>query len=251
VTFLLSGVLVAFGLWIRLKLEDTPVFRALERTGDRSEAPIKDVFRTERRALVTAILSRIGPDVVYALFTVFVLSYGLGHGFSRGQVLAATLIGAVLQLGLIPLAGALSDRINRRGLYAAATACAAIWPFVFFPAISGHSFPLLVLGVVIGLALHSLMYGPQAAFVVEQFSPRLRYTGSSLAYTIAGLFGGALAPLAFAALNGRYASWLPVAFYVLVACLLTLSGLALGRDPQPAEDDAYLAAVTPRATPAA
>ncbi|MDT7598301.1 MAG: hypothetical protein QOK26_378 [Pseudonocardiales bacterium] len=252
VTFLLSGVLVAFGLWIRLKLEDTPVFRAIQDAGDRSETPIKDIFRTERRGLLTAVLSRIGPDVAYALFTVFVLSYGTTHGFSRGQVLAATLIGAVLQLGLIPLAGALSDRINRRGLYAVAAAGAAVWPFVFFPAISGGSFPLLVLGVVVGLALHSLMYGPQAAFIIEQFSPRLRYTGSSLGYTIAGVFGGALAPLAFTALNGHYASWLPVALYVLVACLLTLAGLALGRDPRPAEDEAYLAgAVTPRATPAA
>ncbi|MDT7693897.1 MAG: hypothetical protein QOI75_3264, partial [Pseudonocardiales bacterium] len=107
VTFLLSGVLVAFGLWIRLKLEDTPVFRAIQDAGDRSETPIKDIFRTERRGLLTAVLSRIGPDVAYALFTVFVLSYGTTHGFSRGQVLAATLIGAVLQLGLIPLAGAL------------------------------------------------------------------------------------------------------------------------------------------------
>jgi MFS family permease len=156
-------------------------------------------------------------------------------------VLAATLIAATLQLGLIPLAGALSDRVNRRGLYAVAAAGAAIWPFVFFPAIGGGSFPLLVLGVVVGLVLHSFMYGPQAAFIIEQFSPRLRYTGSSLAYTIAGLFGGALAPLAFAALNGRFGSWLPVALYVLVAGLLTLTGLSMGRDPQPAEDEAYLA----------
>ncbi|HEY0572875.1 MAG TPA: MFS transporter [Pseudonocardia sp.] len=241
VTFLLSGVLVAFGLWIRLKLEDTPVFRAIEQSGDRSEAPIKEVFATERRGLLTGVLSRIGPDVTYALFTVFVLSYGTTHGFSRGQVLAATLIAATLQLGLIPLAGALSDRVNRRGLYAVAAAGAAIWPFVFFPAIGGGSFPLLVLGVVVGLVLHSFMYGPQAAFIIEQFSPRLRYTGSSLAYTIAGLFGGALAPLAFAALNGRFGSWLPVALYVLVAGLLTLTGLSMGRDPQPAEDEAYLA----------
>jgi MFS family permease len=238
VTFLLSGVLVAFGLWIRLKLEDTPVFRAIEQSGDRSEAPIKEVFATERRGLLTGVLSRIGPDVTYALFTVFVLSYGTTHGYSRGQVLAATLIAATLQLGLIPLAGALSDRVNRRGLYAVAAAGAAIWPFVFFPAIGGGSFPLRV---VVGLVLHSFMYGPQAAFIIEQFSPRLRYTGSSLAYTIAGLFGGALAPLAFAALNGRFGSWLPVALYVLVAGLLTLTGLSMGRDPQPAEDEAYLA----------
>ncbi len=245
--FLLSGVLVAFGLWIRLKLEDTPVFEALRAAGERPTAPVREVFATEWRGLLAAILSRIGPDVTYALFTVFVLTYGTTHGFSRGEVLAATLLGATFQLGLIPLSGALSDRVNRRLLYAVATIGAAIWPFVFFPLIDGGSLPMLIIGVIVGLALHSFMYGPQAAFVTEQFTPRLRYTGSSLGYTIAGVFGGAVAPLAFAALLGSYASWVPVALYVLVASLLTLAGLALGRDPDPGAEEELL---TPRATPA-
>jgi MFS family permease len=248
VAFLLSAVLVAFGLWIRLKLEDTPVFKAIQESGDRSKAPVTEVFRDEWRGLVAAVLSRLGPDVLYALFTVFVLSYGTTHGYSRGEVLAATLIGAALQLGLMPGAGALSDRINRRLLYAVAAALGGVWPFVFFVMIGGGSVALLILGVVIGLVLHAFMYGPQAAFITEQFSPRLRYTGSSLAYTIAGVFGGAVAPLAFTALNGAF-GWPVVAAYVLVACVLTLVGLAIGRNPDPAEDEAYLA-VTPRAAPA-
>ncbi|HEY1970598.1 MAG TPA: MFS transporter, partial [Pseudonocardia sp.] len=166
--FLLSGVLVAFGLWIRLKLEDTPVFRAIQASGDRSQAPVKEVFATQRRALLTAVLCRIGPDVSYAMFTVFVLSYGTERGYSRGQVLAATLIGAAGQLALIPLSGAMSDRVNRRLLYAVGTAGAGIWPFLFFPMIGGGSVGLLVLGVFVGLVLHSMMYGPQAAFIIEQ-----------------------------------------------------------------------------------
>jgi hypothetical protein len=117
---------------------------------------------------------------------------------------------------------------------------AAVWPFVFFPAIGSGSTVVLIAGVVVGLALHSFMYGPQAAFVTEQFSTRLRYTGSSLAYTIAGVFGGAVAPLAFTALLSAWGTWVPVALYVLVAALLTLAGLALGRNPDPAEDEAYL-----------
>ncbi|MCU1627040.1 MAG: transporter [Pseudonocardia sp.] len=252
VAFLLSGLLVAFGLWIRLKLEDTPVFRAIQEHGDRPDAPIKEVFRTERRGLVAGVLSRIGPDVSYALFTVFVLSYGTTHGFTRSQVLTATLTGAALQLVGIPAAGALTDRINRRLVYGLATIGAAVWPFVFFPMISGGSTGMLILGVVVGLMFHSLMYGPQAAFIIEQFSPRLRYTGSSLAYTIAGILGGAVAPLAFTALNGKFGSWVPVALYVAVACVVSIGGLVLGRDPDRAEDEAYLArgSVTPRAEPA-
>jgi MFS family permease len=253
--FLLSAVLVGFGLWIRLRLEDTPVFRAIKERGEQPSAPIGDVFRTQRRELLAAVLSRICPDVSYALFTVFVITYATTVlGMSRGQVLTAILVGSAFQLGLIPLAGAMSDRFNRRRLYLIATVGTAVWPFVFFPAVGTRSEAALIIGVIVGLALHSFMYGPQAAFITEQFSARLRYTGSSLAYTIAGVFGGAVAPLVFTALLGSWGSWLPVALYVLVASLVTLAGLALGRDPDPAEDAPYVkahpAGVTPPGTDA-
>jgi MFS family permease len=243
VAFLLSAVLVGFGLWIRLKLEDTPVFKAIQESGDRPKAPIKEVLSTEGRGVFSALLSRLGPDVSYSLFTVFVLTWATSKsvGFTRGEILGAILTGSFFQLGLMPFAGALSDRINRRVLYAVAAVGGAIWPFVFFPVAATGSVPLLVLVVVIGLAFHALMYGPQAAFITEQFTPRLRYTGSSLAYTFAGIFGGAIAPLAFTALAAAFNSWVPVAVYVLVACVLTLVGIWLGKNPNPGEDEAYLA----------
>jgi hypothetical protein len=87
---------------------------------------------------------------------------------------------------------------------------------------------------------HSFMYGPQAAFIVEQFSPRLRSTGSSLAYTFAGLIGGAIAPLMFTILLRQFDTWVPVAIYVAVAAVVTMVGLSLGRDANTAEDDEYL-----------
>ncbi|WNO76085.1 MFS transporter [Streptomyces sp. AM8-1-1] len=237
VAFLLSGVLVGFGLWIRAKLEETPVFKAMEAEQTRPEAPIKEVFATHPRALAAAILSRVAPDVLYALFTVFVLTYATGElGMSRGSALAAVLIGSSLQVALIPLAGALSDRVNRRLVYGVSAAAAGIWPFLFFPMIGGGSWPLLVLGVVVALALHSLMYGPQAAFIAEQFTPRLRYTGSSLAYTLAGVIGGAVAPLLFTALLDAYDSWIPLALYVAVTAAVTVTGLLLGRDGTDDED---------------
>ncbi|MFE2987305.1 MFS transporter [Streptomyces sp. NPDC059262] len=231
VAFLLSGVLVFFGLWIRAKLEETPVFKAMEAEQKRPEAPIREVFTTHPRALAAAILSRVAPDVLYALFTVFVLTYATGElGMSRGSALAAVLIGSSLQVFLIPLAGALSDRVNRRVLYGASAAAAGVWPFLFFPMIGGASWPLLALGVVVALVFHSAMYGPQAAFIAEQFSPRLRYTGSSLAYTLAGVIGGAVAPLLFTALLDAYDSWIPLALYVAGTAVVTIAGLCLGGD---------------------
>ena len=231
VAFLLSAVLVGFGLWIRLKLEDTPVFKAIQAKGDQPAAPVMDVFRTQGRPLLAGILSRVGPDVTYALFTVFVLTYGTTVlKMSRGQVLTAILIGSACQLAFIPLAGAISDRLNRRAVYGAATIGAGIWPFVFFPAISGGSMPLLVIGTVVGLALHSFMYGPQAAFIAEQFPTQVRYAGASLAYTLGGVFAGGIAPLAFQALYRAYGNTRVVAAYATGALAITLIVLWIARE---------------------
>lgn len=251
VAFLISALLVAFGLWIRLKLEDTPVFLAIKESGERPEAPIKEVFATQRRPLIAAGLARVGPDVLYALFTVFVTAYATTQlGMSRSQVLTAVLIGSACQLALIPLAGALSDRINRRLLYAVAAIGSAIWVPVFFLMIAGRSVLLLTVGVVVGLAFHAFMYGPQAAYITEQFDLRLRYAGSSLAYTLAGLVGGAVAPLIFTALAGKSGAWAPIAIYLAGCVVVTLIGLSLGRDPQP-QDEAELLAHADHSTTSA
>ncbi|MGX5185053.1 MFS transporter [Streptomyces avermitilis] len=250
VAFLLSGVLVGFGLWIRAKLEETPVFKAMEAEQSRPVAPIREVLTTQRRALAAAILSRVAPDVLYAMFTVFVLTYATDRlGMSRGSALAAVLVGSSLQVFLIPLAGAVSDRVNRRLLYGCSAVAAGVWPFVFFLTADGGWLPL-ALGVVVGLAIHSFMYGPQAAFVAEQFSPRLRYTGSSMAYTLAGLIGGAVAPLLFTALLSSYDSWVPLALYIAATAVVTVVGLCLGRDAAHAEHEEARQTAAPVAEPA-
>ena len=236
IAFLLSGVLVGFGLWIRLRLEETPVFKRIAERGDVPKAPISEVFRTERRALISGVLVRVCPDVLYALFTVFVLTYMTTElGMSRGKGLAAVMIGSALQLVLTPLAGALSDRINRRKMYLFGTIAAGVWPFVFFPMASGGSFLVVVLGIVIALVIHAALYGPQAALITEQFSARLRYTGSSLAYTLAGVVGGAVAPLLFTALLAGFGTWVPLAIYVGVTAVVSIIGVVLARDPDESE----------------
>jgi MFS family permease len=232
VAFLLSAVLVAFGLWIRVRLEETPVFKAIAEHGDRPSAPVSEVFKHERRALIAGVLSRVCPDVHYALFTVFVLTYATQQlHMTRANAMTAVLLGSALQLVMIPAFGALSDRINRRKLYLVAAIAAAVWPLIFFPMISGGSTGLLIFGVIVALVIHSAMYGPQAAFVTEQFEERLRYTGSSMAYTLAGVIGGAVAPLLFTGLLKWTGGWPAIAVYIAVTAVLTIIGLALGRDP--------------------
>jgi MFS family permease len=232
VAFLLSAALVAFGLWIRLRLEETPVFKQIAQRKDRPTAPVTEVMKTERRAVIAGLLVRVCPDVLYSLFTVFVLTYIVKElDMAKGQGSAAIMIGSAVQLALMPAFGALSDRINRRKLYLYGTIAAAIWPFVFFPMISGGSFLALAAGIVVALVIHAALYGPQAALITEQFSPRLRYTGSSLAYTLAGVIGGAPAPLVLTALLSWTGSWLVIAAYLVLTAVLTMVGLWLARDP--------------------
>jgi MFS family permease len=241
VAFLASALLVVFGLLIRLKLEETPVFKAIQAHGEQPKAPIKEVFTKEPRALVAAALSRVCPDVLYALFTVFVAVYATKQlGMTTGNVLAAILIGSAFQIFLIPAAGALTDRFNRRLVYGIAAVGTAVYIPLFFLMIEGKSVAMLTLGVVIGLAFHAFMYGPQAAYITEQFPPRLRYAGSSLAYTLAGVIGGAVAPLIFTALYAASGNWVLIAGYLAVASIVTVVGLALGRNPQTEEEERLL-----------
>jgi MFS family permease len=230
VAFLLSGVLVAFGLWIRTRLEETPVFQQLSERGEASEQPIKDLLSEHPRGLVSGILCRVGPDVLYAMFVVFVLTYATDQlDFSKGQALTAVMIASLIEVPLIPFAGWLSDRIDRRVVYGAAAIGAGIWVWVFLAMTRNGGFATLVIGVTVALALHAFMYGPQAAFIAEQFHARLRYTGTSLAYTFAGIIGGAVAPAAFTWLLSKDESGTTVAAYVVVSMLITLIGLSVGR----------------------
>ncbi len=242
IAFLLSAVLVGFGLWIRLRLEETPVFRQIAKRDQRPSAPVSEVMHTERKALIAGVLVRVCPDVLYSLFTVFVLTYMVNElDMSRSQGSAAVMIGSAVQLGLMPAFGALSDRMNRRKLYLYGTIAAVIWPFVFFPMVAGGSFLAVAAGIVVALVIHAALYGPQAALITEQFSPRLRYTGSSLAYTLAGVIGGAPAPLILTALLNWTNTWVIIAVYLVLTGVLTVVGLVLARDP--VSDEEVLAPV--------
>ncbi|HWC24043.1 MAG TPA: MFS transporter [Flexivirga sp.] len=246
--FMLAGVIVAFGIWLRLRLEETPVFKRLAERNEVPEAPVMDVLRTQRRALTGAVLSRVGPDVAYAFFAVFVLVWLKSgpHALSSNEALACTLVGGAFQVVTMPVAGWLSDRVDRRMLYAGGAIGGAIWMYVFIALTQTRSFAMGLAGVVIGLFFHSIMYAPQAAHVAEQFHARLRYTGSSLAYTIAGIIGGGFAPSAFAWLNSKNSGGYLIAAYVTIAVVITLIGLAMGKR---VVDEVDQNVIDPRLTP--
>ncbi|WP_214324312.1 MFS transporter [Nonomuraea sediminis] len=225
IPFLLSGVLVLVGLWVRLRVTESPLFAELPR---KSRMPLLEVLRTHPRALLSAFAARIGVDVAFYTFTAYILVYvTTSLKLPRSFGLNAVLIGSALQLVLIPLFGVLSDRVGRRPVYLAGVIGAAIWVFAFFPLLDTKSFPMIALAAIVALIAHAAMYGPQAAFIAELFSTRLRYSGASMGYQVAGIVGGALAPIIALKLFSIYGTTLAVSVYVVVALAVTALGLAI------------------------
>ncbi|HEV7705139.1 MAG TPA: MFS transporter, partial [Gemmatimonadaceae bacterium] len=230
IPFLLSIGLVGFGLWLRRGVDETPAFIALKAKAATSRAPIMDVFRDHARPLFTSIGARVGPDVFYALLVVFTLTYvTLVLHLSRSLALTATMIGAACHAFAIPFFGDLSDRAGRRSVYAVATVLSIIWSFAYFMLMDTRRPSAIALAVTVGMILHAMMYGPQAALITEQFPSRVRYAGSSLAYTLTGVVAGGFAPLIFTALYKSYGSTIRLSLYLSFALVLTLVALWYAR----------------------
>lgn len=226
VPFLLSSALVAFGLWIRTGVDETPLFLAVRARHAVVGSPIGEVLRHYWRRLLIAGGARVGADVLYSLLIVFTLTYltTVLHQ-SRTLALAAVSIGGACNALAVPCFGALSDRHGRRPVYGSGVLLAIPWVFVYFRMLDRLDPLLIVLAVTGGFLIHALMYGPQAAFITEQFPTRVRYAGSSLAYTLVGFVGGGLAPVMFATLLRAYGTTLAISLYLTAA--LCLSGVAL------------------------
>lgn len=231
VPFLSSVLLVMFGLWLRRGVEETPVFLEMEEKRETVSTPITEVLTQYWRQLLIAGGSRIGSDVLYALVVVFTLTYvtTVLH-LPRSMALTATMLGAALNAIAVPLCGHLSDKIGRRPVYLAGVVLGMIWAFVFFVLMdTAHPIAICV-AVVVGLVIHALMYGPQAAFITEQFPGRVRYAGSSLAYTLAGIVGGGFAPLIIASLYKSWSSTLAISLYVTAALVVTAVALLAAKE---------------------
>ncbi|VEA69843.1 Inner membrane metabolite transport protein yhjE [Serratia rubidaea] len=234
IPFLLSLALVAFGLWLRRGVGETPAFLQLAANRDVTHAPLREVFSHHKRPLLIAGGSRIGSDVLYALVVVFTLTYVTTVlNLPRPLALAATMLGAVGNAITVPLFGALSDRLGRRPVYIGGALAGGRLGLCVLRAAGQHPAGADLSGGGGGAADPCGDVRPQAAFVTEQFPTRVRYAGSSLAYTLAGIVGGGFAPLIITSLYKSYDSTLAISAYVTLTLLITLWGGVGGQGDRP------------------
>lgn len=197
IPFLLSIVLLGIGLFIRLRVAETPVFNAAaEAAGGRpSRAPLVEVLRNHPRPLLLGIGVGLSAFFAQGTLTTFLIAYGVGVGFERQTVLNALTLSSALAVIAIIGWSAFSDRVGRRPVVISGAVVMGVFAFALFPLVDSGSAVLLTLAVVLGQAvIHPMMYGPLAALYSELFSTRNRYTGASLGYQIAGI-GAGIAPL--------------------------------------------------------
>ena len=228
VPFLLSGLLVVVGLWIRLTIAESPLFREVEQTETKAAAPIMEVLRRYPKQVLLAVGARVGVDVAFYTFVLFITAYVFTYlELPRNYALNAVLIAAAIQVFAIPFFGGLSDRFGRRPLYLAGAIGAGVWVFVFFALLDTGQFVWIVLAAAVALIFHAAMYGPQAAFIAEMFPTKVRYTGASMGYQLAGIVGGALAPIISVALLDRFGTSVAVSVYVVAMIVITVTCVLL------------------------
>ncbi|MFD9561379.1 MFS transporter [Streptomyces sp. NPDC059994] len=241
VPFLLSGVLVLVGLWIRLSVDESPLFKAaLERAESRKAAepdrvaeklPLVAVLRDHWRDVLVAMGARMAENISYYVITAFILVYATtSAGMAKQTALNAVLIASAVHFAVIPAWGALSDRIGRRPVYLIGAVGVGAWMFPFFSLIDTADFGNLVLAITVGLVFHGAMYAPQAAFFTEMFATRMRYSGASIGAQFASVAAGAPAPLIATALLSDYDSSTPIALYVIAAAVLTVIALVCAQE---------------------
>ncbi len=231
VPFLLSIVLVGIGLWIRLGILETPVFRRLLAEKRIEKAPMIEVFRRQPSEIFLSAFARMGEQAPFYIFTAFVFSYGVNTlHVSRDFLLVAVLVAAVVSFFTVPIAGHLSDRFGRKRIYILGAVITGVFGWIYFAMLNTVVPFWVFLAVVLSLIPHDLMYGPQAALIAESFTPRLRYSGASIGYQLASIIAGGPAPLIAAALYAQSRSPWPIAIFISICALISVIATAMLKD---------------------
>ena len=231
IPFILSIILVGVGLWVRLGILETPVFERLVSERKVERAPILEVIKQHPKEIILSALIRLSEQAPFYIFTAFVFAYGTGTlKLPRDLILTAVLAASLVSFFTIPIAGHISDKIGRRRMYLIGVVTMAVYGFVYFGMLDTAAPTLVFIAIVISLIPHDMQYGPQAALIAEAFTPRLRYSGSSLGYQLASIIAGGPAPIIATALFAAFHSGYSIAVYIVACAAISLIAAALMPD---------------------
>ena len=223
VPFLASALLIAVGLWIRLTVAESPVFQQTLDATASAKMPVVDALRTYPKEIALAAGSFVATHATFYVGSVWLISYATSElGYERTTILNANTALSLSDIPMILAFGLLSDRIGRRRMFLTGMAVLALFAVPYFALVSTANIWLFLLGGLVIQACRSSVYGPQSAYFAEQFSTRMRYSGSSLAYQFAAIIGG-MAPLICTALVAATGSLYSVAGFVIAIALVSFT----------------------------
>ncbi|MDY7540938.1 MULTISPECIES: MFS transporter [unclassified Cryobacterium] len=226
VAFWLSAIIVVIGYYIRTHVSEAPIFLEARAQVEAEKAisyGVMEVVRKYPRGILGAMGLRFAENILYYTIVSFSIVYLVTvHKYNTSQLLLALLIAHVVHFLVIPQVGRLSDRFGRKPIYLTGAILGASWAFFAFPMFDTLNPVVIVAAITIGLCFHAFMYAGQPAIMAEMFPTRMRYSGVSLGYQVTSILAGSLAPIIATALLQQYKSWLPVAFYLVIACAITV-----------------------------
>ena len=231
IPFWLSIIMVGIGLYIRLGILETPVFRKIVAEERVERVPAVEVMKRQPKEVFLSMFARSaeqGPAYIYLAF-IFAYNNQVMH-MSRDFVLWSLIVAGLISFLTIPLAGAASDRWGRKRVYIIGSLLTGIYGFVYFGLLNSLAPALIVIAIIVSFIPHDIMYGPQAALISEQFTPRLRYSGTSIGYQLASLTAGGPAPLIATALFAAYHSSIAIAGYIAIMAIVSIVATALMKD---------------------
>ncbi|MGH7031145.1 MAG: MFS transporter, partial [Stellaceae bacterium] len=227
VPFLLSIIMVAIGMYIRLGILETPIFSRILQERRVERAPVLEVIKRQPKQIILTMLARMAEQGPFYVYAAFVFVYGTRvSGASRNFLLTAVLVATALSAVTTPLSGHISDLIGRKRMYLIGAATTGVFAFIYFGMMNSMVPALVFLAIVLSFIPHDMMYGPQAALIAECFTPRLRYSGSSLGFHLSSVIAGGPAPLIATALFAAFGSGYVVALYILFCAIVSISATA-------------------------
>jgi len=246
IPFVFSLVMVAIGLYIRMRILETPMFARRLQKKQISRLPTVDAIRRHWKAILLSAFARLSEQAPFYVITSFTLVYLTEEqGFSKTFALAAILSAAALEVIAVPLFGHLSDSAGRKRIYMIGAALTGVYGFVLFAAMDSGVAAVAFVGVFLALIPHGMQYGPQASLIAESFPTSLRYAGAGMGYQLASVIAGGPAPLVATYLLAHTGSGYSVAFAILGCAIVTLIAVALMDDHSRSDidDDASYDAV--------